>query len=134
MSGWEIDAIGVQGVLNTTIEAAEEIEPWGEGYGGNLESAIRSAGTLAFAGQEVPEVGLVGAALAEWAGITQEDVAYVAARAGASLQGAYDATVAYLEGDLEMAAEAQGKALETPEIDLNPDPDDGAEHGTVDGG
>ncbi|UGQ15040.1 DUF6507 family protein [Yinghuangia sp. ASG 101] len=121
MSGWDIDPLGVQEVLNTTIEAAEEIETWGEAYSGHLESAAYSAGTLDFGGEEAPEVGPVGDALARFAENTQEDVAYVAARAGASIQGAYDATVAYIEGDLDMAAQSQSKALEAPDVDLGGD-------------
>jgi hypothetical protein len=41
----------------------------------------------------------------------------VAARAGKSLQGVVDATTAYLNGDEEMALEAQRNTLKAPKLD-----------------
>ncbi|MDB1090322.1 DUF6507 family protein [Streptomyces sp. ACA25] len=123
MSGWDIAAAGVDGVLSRTVEAAERFEGWGKDYGTHLESAASSAGTLFFGDGDRPEAGLVGAALAEFAERTQDDLMFIAARAGKSLQGAADATTAYLVGDLTMAEEAQREALKAPEIDLgNPGP------------
>ncbi|MEE1807675.1 DUF6507 family protein, partial [Streptomyces sp. BE133] len=62
--------------------------------------------------------GLVALALSQFAEHTTSDLKFIAARAGKSLQGAVDATTAYLNGDLEMAAEAQRKALGA--VDLDP--------------
>ncbi len=118
MSAWDIDPVGVRGVLENTVDAAEGIETWGTGYSGHLESAAKSAGTLYMMEGEKPEAGLVGAALAEFAEKTQTDIAYVVARATASIQGASDATVAYVNGDIEMAEEAQRNALKEPEVKL----------------
>jgi hypothetical protein len=118
MSAWDIDPVGVRGVLETTIEAAKGIEGWGKGYSGHLQSAAESAGTLYMQSGERPEAGLVGAALGEFAEKTQTDIAYVVARATSSIQGASDATVAYVNGDIEMAEEAQAAALKEPKIDL----------------
>lgn len=118
MSGWDIDPVGVQAVLEKTVEFAKKIEPWGKDYAAHLQSSATSAGTLYMGTGERPQAGLVGAALAEFAEKTQTDLATVAARAGASLTGASEATKAYLNGDLEMAAEAQREALKTPKIDM----------------
>ncbi|MFI9616368.1 DUF6507 family protein, partial [Streptomyces sp. NPDC052023] len=41
-----------------------------------------------------------------------------ALRAGKSLQGVVDATTAYLNGDQEMAAEAQRNTLKAPKLDM----------------
>ncbi|WP_344517830.1 DUF6507 family protein, partial [Streptomyces pulveraceus] len=57
-------------------------------------------------------------ALSQFAEHTTPDLKFIAARAGKSLTGAVDATTAYLNGDLDMAAEAQRKALGA--VDLDP--------------
>ncbi|MFJ2502411.1 MULTISPECIES: DUF6507 family protein, partial [unclassified Streptomyces] len=62
--------------------------------------------------------GLVALALSQFAEHTTPDLKFIAARAGKSLTGAVDATTAYLNGDLDMAAEAQRKALGA--VDLDP--------------
>lgn len=62
--------------------------------------------------------GLVALALSKFAEHTTPDLKFIAARAGKSLTGAVDATTAYLNGDLDMAAEAQRKALGA--VDLDP--------------
>ncbi|WP_279617241.1 DUF6507 family protein, partial [Streptomyces albus] len=83
-------------------------------YSGHMESAASSAGTIA-AG-EAPEMGLVGAALAEFAMKTQDDLLFVGARAGKSMTGAVEAVKAYNQGDLDMAAAAQREALKAPDL------------------
>ncbi|WP_431781530.1 DUF6507 family protein [Streptomyces chumphonensis] len=118
MTGWDLSVPGINGVLKDVMEIAGDLEGQVEKYGGHLESAAGYAGTLAMPGEPVPEAGLIGAALAEFAEATQEDLMFVAARAGKSLQGASDATSAYLTGDLDMAAAAQAEALKAPELDL----------------
>ena len=55
-------------------------------------------------------MGIVGAALAEFAEATQTDIQFVVGRISASLMGASDATMAYVNGDLDMALEAQRAA------------------------
>ncbi|WP_190061288.1 DUF6507 family protein, partial [Streptomyces echinoruber] len=62
--------------------------------------------------------GLVALALAQYAERASKDLQWIAARAGKSLQGAADATTAYLHGDEEMAARAQRAALAAPKVDL----------------
>ncbi|POX43139.1 hypothetical protein C3486_02360 [Streptomyces sp. Ru73] len=87
--------------------------------GSHLESAMKAAGTLDFGGgSETPEVGLVGITLGQYTATRQNDIAFIVARAERSLQGAVDATEEYNKGDLDMAANAQDKALRAPSIDL----------------
>jgi hypothetical protein len=112
--GWDIDTAGVKSVLIKTGNVADDIEAQAKSYGSHLESAATSAGTLTMGGER-PEGGPVGAALAEFAQRTRDDITYVAARAGKSIQGTVDATTAYVEGDLGMAADAQRETLKAPD-------------------
>ncbi|KNE84133.1 MULTISPECIES: DUF6507 family protein [Streptomyces] len=116
MSGWDIDVNGVQGVLSKTGEVAGKLETQASSYSDHMESAASSAGTIA-GGGEAPEMGLVGAALAEFAMKTQDDLMFVGARAGKSMTGAVDAVKAYNQGDLDMAAAAQREALKAPDLE-----------------
>jgi uncharacterized protein DUF6507 len=122
---WDIQPQGVQGVVDQTVTAAEGIQGWGTGYSEHLRTASTSAGTLAMVGEPVPEAGIVGAALSEFAEATQTDVQFIVARASASLQGVSAATMAYLEGDLDMARLAQQEALRPPEMPLPPGSESG---------
>ncbi|MFD8855115.1 DUF6507 family protein [Streptomyces sp. NPDC057496] len=129
MTGWDLKPQGIQGVLKTTGETASKIQTHVTSYGDHLTSAASSAGTIsADAGSggggggggkgEEAVGGLVALALSQFAEHTTGDLKFIAARAGKSLTGAVDATTAYLNGDLEMAAEAQRKALGA--VDLDP--------------
>ncbi|MGW2184278.1 DUF6507 family protein [Streptomyces sp. NPDC001732] len=128
MTGWDLKPQGIQGVLKTTGEVASKIQTHATSYGDHLSSAAASAGTIsADAGAgggggggkgEEAVGGLVALALSQFAEHTTGDLKFIAARAGKSLTGAVDATTAYLNGDLEMAAEAQRKALGA--VDLDP--------------
>ncbi|MBC9719803.1 hypothetical protein H9Y04_45930 [Streptomyces sp. TRM66268-LWL] len=119
VSGWDIRPQGVQGVLKTTGETAGGIEKQATSFGEHLKSAATSAGTIAAEGAEGSDQGgLVALALSQFAEHAVKDIKFVAARAGKSLTGAVEATTAYLNGDTEMAAEAQRKALSAPDIDL----------------
>ena len=53
---------------------------------------------------------MVAAALAEFMEGTAEELKFIGERVGKSVNGAVEATVAYRDGDLEMAAEAQHRA------------------------
>ncbi|MGX5182597.1 DUF6507 family protein [Streptomyces avermitilis] len=121
MTGWDLKPQGIQGVLKTTGETASHIETHAKSYGEHLTSAATSAGTISAegggGGGEKPSGGLVALALSQYAEHAATDLKFIAARAGKSLQGAVDATTAYLNGDQEMAAEAQRKALSAPDLD-----------------
>ncbi|NGO81870.1 hypothetical protein G6045_40435 [Streptomyces sp. YC504] len=116
VSGWDIRPQGVQGILKTTGETAGGIEKQATTFGEHLKTAATSAGTIAAEGAD--QGGLVALALSQFAEHAAKDIKFVAARAGKSLTGAVEATTAYLNGDVEMAAEAQRKALSAPDIDL----------------
>ncbi|MFG3243158.1 DUF6507 family protein [Streptomyces sp. NPDC048157] len=115
-------------MLKTTGEVASKIQTYATSYGDHMTSAASSAGTITAegggggggeggkGGEAVG--GLVALALSQFAEHTTPDLKFIAARAGKSLTGAVDATTAYLNGDLDMAAEAQRKALGA--VDLDP--------------
>ncbi|MET9872884.1 DUF6507 family protein [Streptomyces sp. NPDC006386] len=109
-------------MLKTTGESASKLEKYAKAFGEHLTSAASSAGTVSAEGGgeggEKAQGGLVALALSQFAEHATKDLKFVAARAGKSLQGAVDATTAYLNGDEEMAAEAQRKTLQAPVVDL----------------
>jgi Family of unknown function (DUF6507) len=121
MTGWDLKPQGIEGVLKTTGETASHLEGYAKAYGEHLTSAASSAGTVSAeggGGGEKAQGGLVALALSQYAEHASKDLQYIALRAGKSLQGAVDATTAYLRGDEAMAAEAQRKALAEPRVDL----------------
>ncbi|MER7399116.1 DUF6507 family protein [Streptomyces sp. NPDC000151] len=129
MAGWDLHPQGISSVLKTTGEFAGKIEGHAKAYGEHLQSAASSAGTITAEGEahgggqggkggEKAAGGLVALALSQFAEHTTNDLKFIAARAGKSLTGAVDATTAYLNGDLDMAADAQHKALGA--VDLDP--------------
>ncbi|MBG0855061.1 hypothetical protein I2W78_25265 [Streptomyces spinoverrucosus] len=84
-----------------------------QAYSGDLEGAATSAGTLApggASGEHKGQAGLVAAALAEFIEGTTDELQFIGTRIGKSVTAAVQATVAYQQGDLEMAAEAQQRA------------------------
>jgi hypothetical protein len=122
VTGWDLKPQGISHVLKTTGDTASNLEKYAKAFGEHLTSAATSAGTISAEGGgeggEKPGGGLVALALSQYAERASKDLQYVAARAGKSLQGAVDATTAYLNGDQEMAAEAQRKALAEPKLDM----------------
>ncbi|MBZ4319710.1 DUF6507 family protein [Streptomyces huiliensis] len=125
MSGWDIDVPGVEGALRNTREATSALKDELADYVADIQHAGTSAGTIAAAG--TPEkggnggaggssAGIIAAALGYFAQHTQEELLFVAARAGQSMNGAYQATSEYIKGDLTMAARAQHDALRAPDV------------------
>ncbi len=96
------------------------MEGYAKSFGEHLQSAATSAGTISAEGGGGGEQagGLVALALSQYAEKAAKELQFVVARAGKSLTGAVEATTAYLNGDLEMAAEAQRKALLAPKLDM----------------
>jgi Family of unknown function (DUF6507) len=119
---WDLKPQGISHVLQTTGKTASHLETQAKTFGENLQSAASNAGTISAEGGgeggEKAQGGLVALALSQYSEHAIEDLKFIAARAGKSLQGAMDATTAYLNGDMEMAAEAQRKALAEPKIDM----------------
>ncbi|MER5218438.1 DUF6507 family protein [Streptomyces sp. NPDC002838] len=125
MPGWDLNPQGISHVLKTTGETASNMEKYAKAFGKHLTSAATSAGTVSAEGGggggeggEKAAGGLVALALSQYAERASKDLQFVAARAGKSLQGAADATTAYLNGDQEMAAEAQRNTLSAPKLDM----------------
>ncbi|PAZ12437.1 hypothetical protein CLM62_30085 [Streptomyces sp. SA15] len=124
MPGWDLKPQGISHVLKTTGETASNMEKYAKAFGEHLTSAATSAGTVSAEGGgggeggEKAAGGLVALALSQYAERASKDLQFVAARAGKSLQGAVDATTAYLNGDQEMAAEAQRNTLSAPKLDM----------------
>jgi hypothetical protein len=125
--GWDLRPQGIQGVLRTTGDTASDLGKHADAFGKHLTSAASSSGTIAAdggggggegGGGGTAQGGLVALALSQYAEHATEDLRFIAARAGRSLQGVVDATTAYLNGDEHMAAEAQRKALADPRIDM----------------
>ncbi|MET9293788.1 DUF6507 family protein [Streptomyces sp. NPDC003077] len=123
MTSWDITPSGVHGVLNKTRGTAGDLANKISTYTGDLASAASAAGTLSFGGKaksaaqgEGASGGPVGAALAEFSEKTQNDLVFLVARAMKSVSGATDATLAYIQGDTEMAANSQHTALGAPDL------------------
>ncbi|MFW5415994.1 hypothetical protein J0910_05150 [Nocardiopsis sp. CNT-189] len=111
MSKWDIDALGVQGVLNTVIAVLGESE--GEGLGGALQKAGDGLADSAANAVSFPIESALFKYAEEYGGHAEK----MADRAASALGGCADAVNAYLTGDLEMAEEAQSNAG-TVESDL----------------
>ena len=113
MPAWDISPSGVQGVVSNVGDVMKVLDEIVQAYSGDVRGAATSAGTLApggVSGEHKGQTGLVAAALAEFMEGTAEELKFIGERVGKSVNGAVEATVAYRDGDLEMAAEAQHRA------------------------
>ncbi|RRQ85212.1 DUF6507 family protein [Streptomyces griseofuscus] len=129
MTGWDLRPQGISQVLSTTGKTASHLETQAKDFGKHLQSAASSAGTICAGdgsggqggqgGEDGGRTqgGLVALALSEYAEHATKDLQFIAARAGKSLQGAVDATTAYMNGDEAMAAQAQREAS-TPGVKM----------------
>ncbi|MGY0490398.1 DUF6507 family protein [Streptomyces sp. WG-D5] len=119
MTGWDIDPAGVSGVLSKAGASAQDMSRAGGAMQKDLESASSAAGTLTSQfGPYTSTAGVVGAALAQFAQHWNRDLVYVAKRTEKSLNGAAEATGAYIQGAREQAANAQQAASREPRIDM----------------
>lgn len=118
MSGWDVQPGGVYRTLESTGKVAEKLEGHGTSLSTHLENAAKHAGTVDMNGGGGESGGIVGAALAQFMQAKQLQVQFLARRTVKSLEGAGAATAAYLQGDEEMAADAQREALEFPKLDM----------------
>ena len=112
MPKWDIDPAGVNVVLSRVGDVMTALDEIVQAYGTDMEGAARWAGTLASGatGGETPIAGLVGSALVEFMEGSAGELQFVGERTGKSVNGAIEATVAYQEGDLAMAAHVQHEA------------------------
>ncbi|MFF5841278.1 DUF6507 family protein [Streptomyces massasporeus] len=113
MPAWDISPSGVQGVVSNVGDVMKILDEIVQAYSGDVQGAATSAGTLApggAGGEHKGQTGLVAAALAEFMEGTADELKFIGERVGKSVNGAVEATVAYRDGDLEMAAEVQRRA------------------------
>ncbi|MFC7306829.1 DUF6507 family protein [Streptomyces monticola] len=121
MTAWDITPSGVNSILSLVGDAGDDLEKHVKAYGKHVESAAASAGTVGVATYgpyvpgSAPRAGIVAAALANFVTDTQTKVAFMAARTSKTMNGTVEATTAYTEGNLQMAADIQSKALAAPD-------------------
>ena len=99
MSRWDIDPAGVRSVVSRTIDHAEGFERQARSYETALGSAVEASGSQ-----------IVGQALVDFATHNAPAFQFLVDRTSRVLEGAVDATRAYLNGDLAMAEHAQRNA------------------------
>ncbi|MBC3987368.1 hypothetical protein H8N00_00250 [Streptomyces sp. AC563] len=117
MTKWDITPAGVRVVTSLTGEAVDGMNGHAQAYLKAAESAADSSGTISEPTCGVPPTGAVSAALGVFAQETSNDIRFIGLRAARSILGAQAATGAYILGDLDMAAQAQSAALQTPDPD-----------------
>ncbi|SMF33572.1 DUF6507 family protein [Streptomyces sp. Amel2xC10] len=113
MPRWDISPSGVGIVVSNVAEVMRVLDDIVQAYAKDVEGAATAAGTLApggTTGEHKGQTGLVAAALAEFIEATADELQFIGTRVGKTVNGAVEATVAYREGDLEMAAEVQRRA------------------------
>ncbi|MFI0482181.1 DUF6507 family protein [Actinomadura sp. 9N215] len=98
MTAWDIDPYGVQGVINRTAAAFKPIEKHVKTFVTGSRDAAEASGS--------PRVAQ---ALQGFVQHHQTTLNGIARRAERTLQGAADATMAYVHGDEEMAAQTPGR-------------------------
>ena len=104
MPDWDIQPGGVQGVLAATEGVAAEFDPEMATLRSGLEGAVAQCSSEP-----------VSAALVELAAAQGRNTEFVFTRTGACLNGAAQATNAYIAGDEQMAANAQAAASSAPD-------------------
>lgn len=97
-------SVGVEGVLGRAEGVVSEFESRMSGMYADLGGAAGQSGS-----------GLVAGALGGFGEVQAGGIGFVFARAGAAVSGAARATRAYVEGDLQMAANAQAAASAAPD-------------------
>ncbi|CAM3765742.1 DUF6507 family protein [Nocardiopsis rhodophaea] len=113
MSGWDIDPEGVGAVLNKVYS-----HTGGEDGEGGLVGTLTSMGKhLEYAG-ECAKSFPVNYALAEFAEHYGPQLNNMVAKTASAIDGCSTATRAYMNGNLEMAAEAQNNAGTVTDPDL----------------
>jgi hypothetical protein len=103
MSKWDIDPAGVRSVLISTENVAKEFDGQATALNAGLEGAATESSS-----------DIVASALSGFAESAGLSLNFVFTRTGACLGGAAQATNCYLDGDLQMAANAQASADAAP--------------------
>ncbi|ANH91725.1 MULTISPECIES: DUF6507 family protein [unclassified Streptomyces] len=114
MTGWDVRPSGVESILSLVGLAAEDLAKDIKGYGKSVEETALCAGTISGPYCGSAPVGPVGAAVANVVSDTGSQITLMAARIKKTTDGTVDATTAYIDGDLTMAARAQREAAKAP--------------------
>jgi Family of unknown function (DUF6507) len=101
MTGYRIDPNGVETVLNATKNEAEQF--------GTILSPLQ--GWVEFAATGTGGSGAIVPALQSFFENQSEGLEAIGTRIGAAITGAYQATKAYVDGDLEMVQTYQQNAV-----------------------
>lgn len=96
---WDVSSVGVNGVLKKTGDEARGFQEATQTYVSGLENGAVSSGSQ-----------IVAAAITGFAEFNAPVLRSVVERVSRVLTGTVTATTAYLEGDLDMALEAQRSA------------------------
>jgi hypothetical protein len=99
VSRWDIDPAGVRSVVSRTIDQAKGFEREAKAYEAALGDAVGASGSQ-----------IVGQALVDFTTHNAQAFQYLVDHTSRVLNGAIDATAAYLDGDLAMAGNAQRNA------------------------
>jgi hypothetical protein len=106
--GWNIDPAGVKSVVTKVAGHVTD----GHGGGDTLESHAKDlADHIGEAGTSAAS-NPIGTALKEFVEHYAPTLKGMATKTGNCIQGAVDATKHYIQGDLEMAADAQKNAVQ----------------------
>lgn len=108
MSAWDIDPAGVKSVVTKVAGHVTD----GHGGGDTLEHHVTDLGTHIENAANAAASSPIGTALKEFVEHYSPALKGMATKTGSCIQGAVDATKAYIQGDLEMAAEAEHKAVQ----------------------
>jgi hypothetical protein len=114
VTGWDITPSGVESILSLVGLAADDLGKDIKGYGTSVEEAARCAGTISGPYCGAAPAGPVGAAVANFVSDTQAQITFMAARIKKTMDGTVEATAAYIDGDLAMAARSQREAAKVP--------------------
>lgn len=107
MAAWDIDPAGVGGVVASTRGVAAGFDTQTTTLNSAIDGALSESGSA-----------LVAGSLGDLAAAQKVQVDGMAERALACFAGAANATNAYVEGDLQMAANAQAAASSAPVPDM----------------
>jgi hypothetical protein len=99
---WDIDVEGVSQVLTDTVTAAQPFDGLAKGYGEKMGTIVEGLNFEVFT--------VVAAAIGDYANHWAPTLEAAAKQVGASLTGAQNAVKAYMEGQNEMALNAQRMA------------------------
>ncbi len=103
MARWDIEPLGVQGVLTRVEAKAGDLGTAGTDFANALEAAGQAVGK-----------SIVAVALSNFAQNRAPELTGVATRVKSAMTGTVTAVTAYVQGNLEMAKNAQASATSSP--------------------